>query len=280
LAVAAALVFGIAGVLGVARLRWDAGTRALRARLAAGATGPALAPFTERDLEGVPAPVARYFAASLRPGQPLVRHARLTWRGEFNLGEPGQDKWVPFEAEQWFVPPSPGFVWDARMRMAPGLDVFVRDAFVDGRGSMLGRAVGLWTVVDAQGSPEIATAALQRYLGEAVWFPTALLPRQGVRWEPLDDRRARATLTAGRVTATLEFRFGEDGLVASVFTPARSFDDGKSPARPEAWQARNLRHEVRAGLTVPADAVVEWLLPSGPHAYWRGRPLELELDAP
>ena len=38
----------------------------------------------------------------------------------------------------------------------------------------------------------------------AAWYPTALLPRQGVRWEAVDDRSARATLEEGDVTLTPE----------------------------------------------------------------------------
>lgn len=34
---------------------------------------------------------------------------------------------------------------------------------------------------------------LMRLLGEAAWYPTVLLPGQGVRWQPVDDRSAEAT---------------------------------------------------------------------------------------
>ena len=35
-----------------------------------------------------------------------------------------------------------------------------------------------------------------RYLTEAVYFPTALLPSRTLRWEHLDDNSARATLVS------------------------------------------------------------------------------------
>jgi hypothetical protein len=221
--------------------------------------------------------VARFLRTVLRQGEPMPRHVRIDWAGEFNLGRPGADRWMPFTATQDFVPGAPGFVWDARIRVA-GIPVRVRDGFVDGEGSMLGQVLGLVTVVDRHGSEALAVAALQRYLGEAIWLPAALLPAAGVRWQAIDEQRARATICGGASSATLEFRFGADGRVESVYAEARTYDDGRNPPSQHPWQARVLRYGQLDGVTVPLEAVVEWLLPGGTHAYWRGRPLRIALD--
>jgi hypothetical protein len=204
---------------------------------------------------------------------------RIEWAGQFNLGRPGADKWVPFTAVQDFAPAAPGFVWDARMRIAPGVAVHVRDGYVAGQGSMRASVLGLVPIVNKAGGGTLATAALQRYLGETIWLPAALLPGAGVRWEPIDDRRARATIGDAAAGATLEFRFGTDGLVESVYADSRTFDDGKHPPSQQAWQARVLRYGEFDGVKVPAEAVVEWLLSGGAYAYWRGRPLRIAYDA-
>jgi hypothetical protein len=60
-----------------------------------------------------------------------------------------------------------------------------------------------------------------RFFAEAAWYPTALLPRQGVRWEAVDDRSARATLEEGDVTLTMLFTFGKEGLIATVRAESR-----------------------------------------------------------
>ena len=39
-----------------------------------------------------------------------------------------------------------------------------------------------------------------RYLAEAVWMPSALLPSNGVAWEAVDDLHARASLTYQDIT--------------------------------------------------------------------------------
>jgi len=272
----AALAALAAAVLWAARRRWDAATAALRGRLLADAA-PQAGVFAAAMLDGLPAPVARYLRAVLRDGQPMPRRVRIDWAGEFNMGRPGNDRWVPFTARQDFVPGAPGFVWDARMRTA-GIVVNVRDGLVDGEGSMLGRLLGLATVVDRRGGEAMAVAALQRLLGEAVWLPAALLPAAGVQWQAIDERRALATLVGGTARATLEFRFGTDGMVESVYAASRSYDDGRNPPSQHPWQARLLRYGQVDGATVPVEAVVEWLLATGAHAYWRGRPLRICVD--
>lgn len=93
--------------------------------------------------------------------------------------------------------------------------------FVDGRGSMHASMLAVWPLASVENTADVASGALHRYLAEAVWLPSALLPSQGVTWTPIDDRHARATITAGGTTVSLDFTFDAGGLVESVFTPAR-----------------------------------------------------------
>jgi hypothetical protein len=42
-----------------------------------------------------------------------------------------------------------------------------------------------------------------------------------LRWTPIDNTKALATLTADGVTVSLEFRFNEAGEVSAIFSPGR-----------------------------------------------------------
>lgn len=274
----ALLLIAIAVSVWLGQLRWQRTTRETQQRLYASAREPRMTRYSEAELSDLPPPVARYFRNVLKDGQPIIRRAHVSWKGEFNMGKPGADKWVAFSAGQTFVPGAPGFVWDARMSMGYGLETLVRDAIVDGAGSMRAKVLGLVTVVDGASTPALSTSALQRYLGEAVWFPTALLPSQGVRWEGIDDSRARASITAASLSTSLEFRFGPDGLIASVYAAQRTFDDGSNPPALHPWQARNLHYGEFHAMKVPVESVAEWLLPAGPYAYWRGSPARVEYE--
>jgi len=261
-------------VVGQAQARWRAASEELRHRLAI--TIPSASPaYSATELVGLPTPVARYFRSVLRDGQAIIRQASVTWSGQFNMGQPGRDRWVPFTATQAFAPATRGFVWDARMAMAPGLPVLVCDAFVDGVGSMHGAILGLVRVVDVEGTPGIARSALLRFLGEAVWLPTALLPSQGVDWTAIDDANARATISAGDATVSAHYHFGEDGLIASMSSQERVFDDGKNPPIRRPWGGWYRHYEARNGTKVPTESEVGWDLPSGRFVYWRGTPTSI-----
>jgi hypothetical protein len=276
--VLAVIAVGVVGAMIFGASQWRSKTDDLRTMLAAAPSPNTPATYDPREIATLPPPVQRYFRAALRDGQPIITRARVAWQGEFNMGKPGRDDWKPFTATQDFVPAAPGFVWDARIAMAPGLPVLVRDGFVEGVGSMHGAIWGLWPVVDAEGTPAIAAAALQRYLAEAAWLPTALLPSQGVTWTAIDETRSLATIRGGSITTSVEFRFGADGLIQSIFVPDRIFDNGKDPPAPHPWQGRNLNYQEQQGIKVPNDSVVEWLFPTGTFAYWRGWPTHIEYE--
>lgn len=268
------LVLGV--TVGVAGVRWRAATTALIGRLGSTTGHAAPAPDLAREIDGLPQPVARYFRLVLGTHPPLVRTARATWRGDFLL-RPGPSGWRSFRATQVYRTRPPGFVWSARIRMAPGIDVLVRDAFVDGGGVMRGAILGVLPVVDTHGTAELAAAALQRYLGEAVWFPTGLLPRYGVQWTPLTDSTARASLTVASTSVSLDFRFGRDGLVESIYSAAR-FRDVDGTAVPTPWEARVGQYVEHAGLKVPSTGEAAWLPPDGRQAYWRGTLVDLAYE--
>jgi hypothetical protein len=224
----------------------------------------------------LPAPVARYLEAVLPPHARAVRHARLTQRGEFLVRPPAT--WRPFTATHELTACPPAFVWDARIRMFPGLAIRVRDSFLDGVGSMRGTLLGAIPIVAQEGTPEMAAGALQRYLAEAVWCPTALLPHNGIEWRPIDASRARAMIGASGVQVSLDFHFDRSGLIEYVYTPSRPRATGRT-FEPTPWQGRFAGYEERGGMLIPLEGEVAWLLPGGPQTYWRGRIVEAAFAA-
>lgn len=258
------------------RARWDGLTRELEAQLLAARQPPPVTHYRESELDGLPPPVQRFFRAVLRDGQPIVTGATLRHSGRFNLGETA-DRWVPFTSQQRVVTRRPGFVWDARMPMAPGLVVHVHDAYVDGEGLLRPAIAGLFTLTELRGGGHIAAGELMRFFAEAAWYPTALLPSQGVRWQAVDDRSARATLADGPLTLTLHFGFGTDGLMTTVRAESR----GRTVAGrvvPTPWEGRWSGHQRLHGMVVPTRGEVAWLLPEGDKPYWRGTVTALDFD--
>jgi hypothetical protein len=119
--------------------------------------------FDPGDLDDVPAPIRRYLRAVIDEGRPPVRRARLVQHGEDRSAA-----WKPFDAAHHVAVDPPGFVWDAEIELTPRL------GFVPSLGVR---------VVDARTDPKLTEAELAHYLAESVWYPTTLLPGDGLRWE-------------------------------------------------------------------------------------------------
>jgi hypothetical protein len=267
-----ALALVVVATMGLAvhgRSRWDTLTNELVARAQAQRLAPRPARYDEAlELAGLPAPVRRYFKAVLKDGAPIVDTVTVRHTGTFNLGE-AVDRWRPFTSTQFVVTKRPGFVWDGRVRVLPGLNVFVHDAYVAGEGVLHPSIAGLYTLMDLRGDGDVAQGELMRFFAEAAWYPTALLPTQGVRWQAVDDTCAQATLADGANQQTLLFRFAPDGTIASVHADARGrMVQGRSVPTP--WEGVWSDHVVRDGMRVPLRGEVAWITAQGRKPYWRG----------
>jgi uncharacterized protein DUF6920 len=249
----------------IGQLAWhDLSAMRVQTLMASAAPRP-LGTFDASCLESVPAPVARFLSRSLDEGQPLIDALQVEQTGEFRLGE----AWRPFHATQRFTAEPAGFVWDARIAMMPILPVLVRDSYVEGAGAMRGEIGGVYPVVNQSDRRELDAGALQRFLAETVWFPTALLPRDNLKWDPIDDHRARATLTDRHTTVSLEFRFNDADEVTEIFAPARYAED-HGRYEPKPWIVRCSEYETHAGMRIPVQCEVAWIEATGPAVYWRG----------
>jgi hypothetical protein len=258
------------------RWKWQGLTRGLIDRVEAGRLAPEPARFNARDLEGLPPVVQRYFRAVLTEGAPIIAAATLDHVGSFNMGERA-DSWKPFVSHQRVVTRRPGFVWDGQISMLPGLSVRVHDAYIAGEGILHSAILGLFTLMELRGTGDVAQGELMRFFAEAAWYPTALLPSQGVRWTGVGGRSAKATMTDGALTIALTFTFDAEGLIGSVRTDARGrTEGGQMVMRP--WEGRWSNYQTRDGMRVPMTGEVAWLLPpeeGGRKPYWRGTMVSL-----
>jgi hypothetical protein len=233
----------------------------------AAATAPVAAAGIQ-GLDAVPEPVARYLRWALRTKE-HIQEVRIRQIGTLRT-DVRSERWMPFEAEHIVVPPATGFVWNARVGVAPLLHVRVRDALIEGRGSGQVSLLSAFTVSADAATPEMNSGSLHRYLAEAVWYPTGLLPSPTLRWTGIDATRALATLTDHEVSVSLEFRFAETGEVTGIYTPARW---GKFPEgyRQVPWEGHFRDYREQDRILVPTEADVGWYVDNEWRAVWKGR---------
>jgi hypothetical protein len=260
------------------KFQWDRSIAKMVARLLFNLPEPSPQQFRLYDIATLPAPVRQYFCFALQPGQAVIQHARIEQVGQFRMG--GIDsKWSPFTAVQHITGGLRGFVWAANIHAAPFISVRVSDSYIRGLATMRARVASLIPILNLSGTRELAAGALHRYLAEAVWMPTALLPSQGVEWEPIDERTARATLTDHGISVSLEFEFGESGEIVRSYTP----DRGR--AVNGAWvptpSACHYSEYVSVGeMMVPRQGEAQWLLPEGALPYCRLNLSHIEYTRP
>jgi hypothetical protein len=228
------------------------------------------------ELATLPAPVARYFRHVLTDGSPVVRAVTLLQTGHLRTSTTS-GTWRPFTAEQLVMPGAPGFLWNAKVSLPPGLHVRVLDSYHAGIGAGRVSLLSLLRLGADAGRPELNASALQRYLAEAAWYPTALLPSSGVAWTPIDEHSACATLTSHGISVCMEFRFNAADEIAGIYTQGR-FRSVVGGYRLTAWEGHLSDYVLRAGLRVPTRGEVGWYDGGQWEAVWKGKVTEARFE--
>jgi hypothetical protein len=210
-----------------------------------GESSPAV--FTSAELTGLAEPVRRHLARAIAPGTPLTCGARLAMRGSIKLG-----RWLPFRARQ-VLNPHKGFFWAARV----GGVIVGSDRYLDGVGGMSWKLAGLVTVAHEAG-PDVSRSAAGRGGAEAVWLPTALLPRLGVRWSADDDTHITARYHLGGTSIAVHYTLEAEGQIESFV-----FDRWGDPDRNGRWAWHPFGGEITgqrtfSGLSIPSSGRVGW----------------------
>ena len=250
----------IARALAARQLRRDA-----RQLFAAADNGPARV-YHEAQLAGLPAPVQRYFRHVLPAGQPYLRGLRLRHGGQFKTDF--KQDWVPIRGEQYITANPAGFIWQGTTRQFTA-----RDEYVAGRGGLTVRLFGAVPIVRGHG-PHFDQGELLRWLAEAAWLPTALLPGRHIAWTAVDDHSARLRLThAGQAVACL-VRFNERNEIAACEASRYITDTEMLP-----WQGRFSQYRRHQGMLVPFAGEASWVVDGQRRPYAQFVVQELDYEA-
>ena len=146
----------------------------------------------------------------------------------------------------------PGFDWNGRVTVLPGVPVLVHDTYIAGEGILHAALFGLFSLANIRGKGEVAKGQLMRFFAEAAWYPTALLPSQGILWEAVGDRSAQGTLTEGDIKITMLFTFNEQDLIENVEAEARERTVGDKVI-PTPWRGHFWNYREHSGMQIPLD---------------------------
>lgn len=243
------LLVAVVALVVLGDARWANATNVQMTLLEAARVPMPAGRYDAREIDSLPAPVQRYFRTVLKDGQPFIVAATFELTGTINMSATGEN-WKPFTSWQRAVVHRPGFLWNGRVAMLPGFAAHVHDSYIAGTGTLHAAMLGLFTVAAVQGGGEIARGEMMRYFAEMAWYPTALLPSQGVRWDAVDDHSANATLVDGPISLSLLFRFDEAGQITSIHADARGSGVGRDMVM-LPWDCNVSNYQLRHGMMVP-----------------------------
>lgn len=216
---------------------------------------------TAEMLQNLPQTVQRYMTYTNVVGKPWIHTVRLKQAGKFRQGP--DRPWMPVTAEQRYTTNPPSFVWNARFKLA-GLPLLsARDEYRAGRGHMLGKIAGLFTVFDVR-SEKLDQGTMVRYLNEMMWFPIAFLG-ENITWEAVDDYSAQVTFSDSGKSVSGRMVFDDVGRLTN-FTTMR-YREFKGDFSLDPWSTPITSYGVRAGLNLPISGQAVWNLPSGDLTY-------------
>lgn len=202
----------------------------------------------------------RSVPSSTWPASPPIG-AMLTQRGELCLED---GRWRRFTAEQTFETEQPGFLWHARVAMAPLVTAVVEDAYEDGHGRLEAKVFGLFRVAKGEAGIDLDRGELIRYLAELAWNPLALVHNAALRFSTSPEGLPRVSI--GDDATYVDCAFDAAGDLVEVHTTTRP----RGTTGPCPWSGRFLRYAQVGPARIPVEAEVAWVPASGRAPYWRG----------
>ncbi len=223
-------------------------------------------PATSQRLTTNLPPLLKAYLKKVLAKAPTGSFVVLTQKGQFRMKP--NEKMTSFSAKQYVSLTSPMFSWVANINMK-SLNVSVCDRLIDNKGELQARLFSAITVAKGSGR-QFLRGELLRYLAELPWYPLAILYQPKIEWVAVSPDKVTGTLSVNGVTATVEYRFGDDGLIQSIYVPDREMANGnRVDLKP--WLGEFSEYKEREGVMVPLRGRVSWLLETGKFTYFDGK---------
>ncbi|MHA4846938.1 DUF6544 family protein [Flavitalea antarctica] len=210
--------------------------------------------YTQKQLEGLPAPVQRYFTHVLKEGQAYITTVRFTHEGLFKTAI---DKdWVAIKGEQNVTTETPGFIWKGTTSLFTA-----RDMYIGNKGRLTVSLFSLFKVVDARGE-KYDEGELIRWLGESILYPTNLLPGERLQWSDIDSSTAKLTFHHNGISLYYLVTFNGGGEISELETKRYMGEKNL-----ETWIIKLSDYKERSNVLVPTTTEVLWRLDKGDFSY-------------
>ncbi len=204
--------------------------------------------FQAEMADGLPEPARRWLLWAVEPGTAITTTAVVSMSGEIRIGV-----WRAFNARQ-VIAAGTGYIWAASARFGR-LPVLGYDRYSDGSAEMRWRLAGIIPVMSASGE-DVRRSAAGRLASELFLTPAAALS-PFVRWEPVDEERARAVVLVDGVEHVVTIEVDAAGALCCV--RLRRWGDPNGHGYAEHEFVGRCTGELRcAGYQLPARIQAGW----------------------
>ena len=143
--------------------------------------------------------------------------------------------------------------------------VKVLDQFVNGKGRLTIKFLGLFKIGDFQGVKTDQGEAL-RFLAESIWFPSVFI-KDYLEWSEVDSLTADVTLLCGTPNVTARLHFRDTGEVEKITAKRYRVEEGKTSL--DNWVISNLEYKLFSGVLIPYKGHVSWDLENSSYCYFK-----------
>ncbi|MCD4779940.1 MAG: hypothetical protein K8S27_05245 [Candidatus Omnitrophica bacterium] len=214
-------------------------------------------PITKNDIKHLPHALQKFLINSLVIGKKPIQSVQLEQKGSLKIKD--DQKWMPFNAVQYYTTNPPSFLWHAHVNLNNFFFLNCRDYYNDGKGHMLIKLNSLTNITDECGIG-MDQSTLVRYLNEMIWFPTAYL-NKNIEWEAIDDHTVNAMITESEMAISAQLHFNRNGELVHFESKRIRQVEGRFVK--EKLSAYLSEYQVRHGFYIPLQIEALWHLSSG-----------------
>jgi hypothetical protein len=223
---------------------------------------------TENDIKDLPGPVQKYMRYVGVIGRGKLQNVRIDFRGKMKMGP--QKDWVEVKTTQYnFLTSDLTRLFFIKTKIA-AVPIYGLDSYMNGKGNMLIKAAGVFTVANAMGR-EMDKAAMVTLFDDICLYSPAALVDPRIHWKTVDELTVNGTLRykGNKVSATLHFN--ERGELINFVTDDRYYSPTGKTFQKVRWSTPVKDYQEFNGIKAPAYGEGIWHLKTGDYVYAKFR---------
>ncbi|MBK7104610.1 MAG: hypothetical protein IPH62_04945 [Ignavibacteriae bacterium] len=167
------------------------------------------------QIENQPKLIKKYFKTVIDDSSQIPNFITLNQSGEIKTEE--NSNWLKIKSAEYFTTQKPNLLLDAEIGNSKFFWIEIVDSYLKSKGNTLIKINSSVTIGDSWGI-EIDKSNLFKYLSEAVYFPSSLLPSENLIWNILDSNIAEIKFTNSKTSVVAKLFFSENETINKIET--------------------------------------------------------------